>query len=71
VIHVQQATDKIARTARRSIDTHVKHALSKPRVVTTLTRMTAMFNFISDLCAQQFQTVVGVALIFDGSFKRM
>jgi hypothetical protein len=46
---LSEAADKIARTARRSVDTHVKHAISKPRFATTLQRMTAMFNFIVDL----------------------
>lgn len=44
-----QAVDKVGRTARRTVDTHIKNAISKPRVATTLRRMTAMFNFISDL----------------------
>ena len=43
-----QAIDKIARTARRTVDTHVKNALSKPRLATTIRRITAVFNFISD-----------------------
>lgn len=47
-LHVQ-AVDKMARTARRTVDTHVRHAISKPRLATTLRRMTAMFNFIPEL----------------------
>ncbi|EDR08684.1 uncharacterized protein LACBIDRAFT_326903 [Laccaria bicolor S238N-H82] len=43
------AVDKVGRTARRTVDTHIKNALSKPRVATTLRRMTAMFNFVPDL----------------------
>ena len=44
-----KAVDKIGRTARRTIDTHIKNVLSKPRVATTMRRMTAMFNFSADL----------------------
>ncbi|GLB40185.1 hypothetical protein LshimejAT787_0800560 [Lyophyllum shimeji] len=46
---VEKAVDKVGRTARRSVDTHIKNAMSKPRVASTLRRMTAMFNFIPDL----------------------
>ncbi|KAI0925975.1 hypothetical protein AcW1_008260 [Taiwanofungus camphoratus] len=46
---LEKAVDKIGRTARRTMDTHVKHAISRPRVATTLRRMTAMFNFSPDL----------------------
>ncbi|KAI6169132.1 hypothetical protein EDD17DRAFT_464473 [Pisolithus thermaeus] len=46
---LEKAIDKIGRTARRTVDTHIKNALSKPRLATTLRRMTAVFNFISDL----------------------
>ncbi|KIJ12817.1 hypothetical protein PAXINDRAFT_171003 [Paxillus involutus ATCC 200175] len=45
---LEKAIDKVARTARRTFDTHVKNALSKPRLATTIRRMTAIFNFISD-----------------------
>lgn len=45
----RQAVDKVGRTARRTLDTHIRNAMSKPRVATTLRRMTAMFNFIPDL----------------------
>jgi hypothetical protein len=44
-----QAVDKVGRTARRTVDTHIRNALSKPRVATTLCRMTSMFNFTPDL----------------------
>ena len=43
-----QTVDKVARTARRTLDTHVKNALSKPRLATTMRRITAVFNFTSD-----------------------
>ncbi|KAI6108223.1 hypothetical protein F5141DRAFT_1121658 [Pisolithus sp. B1] len=46
---LEKAIDKIGRTARRTVDTHIKNALSKPRLAMTLRRMTAVFNFISDL----------------------
>ncbi|KAI9568257.1 hypothetical protein HD554DRAFT_2205149 [Boletus coccyginus] len=45
---LEKAIDKIARTARRTVDTHVRNALSKPRLATTIRRITAGFNFISD-----------------------
>ncbi|KAN0093208.1 hypothetical protein V8E55_003992 [Tylopilus felleus] len=45
---LEKAIDKLARTARRTVDTHVKNALSKPRLATTIRRITAVFNFISD-----------------------
>ncbi|KAG0705679.1 hypothetical protein DFH29DRAFT_1029847 [Suillus ampliporus] len=48
---LEKATDKVGRTARRTADTHLRNALSKPRVSTTLRRMTAMFNFLPELPA--------------------
>lgn len=39
----------MGRTARRTVDTHIRNAMSKPLVATALRRMTAMFNFIPDL----------------------
>jgi hypothetical protein len=44
-----QAVDKVGRTARRAADTHLKNALAKPRVATSLRRMTAIFSFATDL----------------------
>ncbi|EPT05644.1 hypothetical protein FOMPIDRAFT_1155488 [Fomitopsis schrenkii] len=46
---LEKAIDKVGRTARRTADTHVKHAVSRPRAATTLRRMTAVFNFTPDL----------------------
>jgi len=46
---LEKAVDKLGRTARRSVDTHVKNALAKPRLATSLRRITAMFNFVPDL----------------------
>lgn len=48
---LEKATDKVGRTARRTVDTHLRNALSKPRVATTIRRMTAMFNFLPELPA--------------------
>ncbi|KIK95437.1 hypothetical protein PAXRUDRAFT_827028 [Paxillus rubicundulus Ve08.2h10] len=45
---LEKAIDKVARTARGTFGTHVGNALSKPRLATTIRRMTAIFNFISD-----------------------
>ena len=46
-----KAVDKIGRTARRTVDTHIRNVFAKPRVATTMRRMTAMFNFSPDLRA--------------------
>ncbi|KAF5359724.1 hypothetical protein D9756_003364 [Leucocoprinus leucothites] len=45
---IAQTVDKIGRTARRSLDTHIKNSLSKPRVSTILRRMTAIFNSLHE-----------------------
>ncbi|KAF7327889.1 hypothetical protein MKEN_00368800 [Mycena kentingensis (nom. inval.)] len=41
VNHSLQAVDKVGQIARRSVDTHVKNALAKPRVSTAIQRMTS------------------------------
>ncbi|KAF9266617.1 hypothetical protein L218DRAFT_956394 [Marasmius fiardii PR-910] len=46
---LEQGIDKVGRSARRGIDTHIKNAISKPRLASTLRRMTALFNFVTDL----------------------
>ncbi|PPQ67521.1 hypothetical protein CVT25_006062 [Psilocybe cyanescens] len=46
---LETSVDKLSRTARRTIDNHIKNAISKPRVATSIRRVTAMFNFIPDL----------------------
>ncbi|KAF9069230.1 hypothetical protein BDP27DRAFT_1363529 [Rhodocollybia butyracea] len=46
---LEKAIDKLGRGARRSIDTHIKNAVSKPRVTTSIRRTTAMFNSVPDL----------------------
>ncbi|EKM78712.1 hypothetical protein AGABI1DRAFT_121142 [Agaricus bisporus var. burnettii JB137-S8] len=48
-IEVENAVDRIGRTARRSIDTHIKNSLSKPRISTILRRMTAVLNSLHEL----------------------
>lgn len=48
-IDALKAIDKAGRTGRRAVDTHVKHALSRPRLATTMRRMSAVFNFLTDL----------------------
>ncbi|GBE87802.1 hypothetical protein SCP_1200270 [Sparassis crispa] len=48
-VNLEKAVDKVGRTARRTVDTHVKNAISRPRVATTLRRMTAIFNFLPEL----------------------
>ncbi|PIL29787.1 hypothetical protein GSI_07993 [Ganoderma sinense ZZ0214-1] len=46
---LEKSVDKVGRTARRTLDTHVRNALSRPLLATTLRRITAMFNFVPDL----------------------
>nr|GAT60826.1 predicted protein [Mycena chlorophos] len=41
---LEKTVDKVGRTARRSVDTHVQNTLSRPRVATALRRITALFN---------------------------
>ncbi|KAF8738101.1 hypothetical protein AX14_011863 [Amanita brunnescens Koide BX004] len=48
---IEKTVDRVGRTARRAVDNHIKHAISKPRVATTIQRMTALFNFSSELPA--------------------
>jgi len=45
---LEKAIDKVGRSARRGIDTHTKNAIMRPRVSTTLRRMTALLDFNSD-----------------------
>jgi len=47
-VEIEKAVDKVGRTARRTIDTHIKNVFSKPRIATAMRRMTAMFNFSPD-----------------------
>ncbi|KAG7089770.1 hypothetical protein E1B28_011424 [Marasmius oreades] len=46
---LEKGIDKVGRSARRAIGTHIKNAISKPRLASTLRRMTAMYNFLPDL----------------------
>ncbi|CAA7267135.1 unnamed protein product [Cyclocybe aegerita] len=46
---IEKTVDKLGRTARRTLDTHIKNAMSKPRIATMIRRITAMFNFVPDL----------------------
>jgi hypothetical protein len=48
-----QAVDKLARTARRAMDTHMKQAMSKPRTATALRRITAMVHDVK-LCKLKY-----------------
>lgn len=44
-----QAIDRMGRVSRKSIDAHVKSAFSKPRLATSIQRVSAVFNFIQEL----------------------
>ncbi|TBU24047.1 hypothetical protein BD311DRAFT_767367 [Dichomitus squalens] len=46
---LEKTVDKVGRSARRTLDTHVRNALSRPLLATTLQRMSAVFNFVPDL----------------------
>ncbi|KAF8523820.1 hypothetical protein JB92DRAFT_3257640, partial [Gautieria morchelliformis] len=46
---LQQAVDKVAKTGRRARDVHVRQTMSRPRIASTLARMTAMFNFVETI----------------------
>jgi ABC-type enterochelin transport system substrate-binding protein len=43
-----QAVDKLGRIARRTPGMHVRNAISKPRLATTIRRMTATLNFLAE-----------------------
>ncbi|KAL1740414.1 hypothetical protein HDZ31DRAFT_47552, partial [Schizophyllum fasciatum] len=45
---LEKALDKVARSARRTPDTHVRNAIAKPRTATCLRRMGAMLAFLPD-----------------------
>ncbi|KAH8109597.1 hypothetical protein DFH11DRAFT_928791 [Phellopilus nigrolimitatus] len=42
---LEKTVDRIGRSARRSIDIHVKHTLARPRIATTLQRISSLFAF--------------------------
>ncbi|KAJ4476221.1 hypothetical protein J3R30DRAFT_415667 [Lentinula aciculospora] len=46
---LEKAIDGVGRAARRSFDTHVKNAISKPRMNTSIRRMTALFSLADPL----------------------
>ncbi|KAJ3815144.1 hypothetical protein F5876DRAFT_31278, partial [Lentinula aff. lateritia] len=46
---LEKAIDSVGRAARRSIDTHVKNAISKPRMNSSIRRMSALFNLVDHL----------------------
>jgi len=48
---LENAVDKLARTGRRAQDIHVRQTMSRPRVATTLARLTAAFNLV--ICGGQ------------------
>lgn len=41
--------DKVGRTGRRTVAHHVRNALARPRLATSIRRMTAVFELLSDL----------------------
>jgi hypothetical protein len=40
-----QAVDRVGRTARRSMDTHIRNVFSQPRTCTSIRRLSALFAF--------------------------
>jgi hypothetical protein len=44
-----QAVDRVGRTARRSMDTHIRNVFSQPRACTSIRRLSALFAFSADL----------------------
>ncbi|KAE9407739.1 hypothetical protein BT96DRAFT_914406 [Gymnopus androsaceus JB14] len=46
---LEKAIDRMGRVSRKSIDAHVKSAFSKPRLATSIQRVSAVFNFIQEL----------------------
>ncbi|KAI0049787.1 hypothetical protein FA95DRAFT_1488401, partial [Auriscalpium vulgare] len=56
-VELEKAIDKVGRTARRSVDTHVKNAFMRPRISTALRRMTALFDFNTNLRAPSSNSV--------------
>lgn len=54
LIRMSQAVDKIGRSAKRTMDVHVKNAMIKPRAATTIRRMTSIFNSVPDLRQHYF-----------------
>ncbi|KAK7690802.1 hypothetical protein QCA50_005902 [Cerrena zonata] len=47
--NLEKVIDKAGRTGRRTIAHHLKNALARPRLATSIRRMSAMFNFLPDM----------------------
>lgn len=45
---LEKTVDRIGRTARRSVDTHIRNIFSQPRICTSLRRVSALFAFNAD-----------------------
>ncbi|KAH9063874.1 hypothetical protein EDB87DRAFT_1673248 [Lactarius vividus] len=45
---LEKAVDRIGRTARRSVDTHIRNVFTQPRICTSLRRVSALFAFSSN-----------------------
>ncbi|KAF7985750.1 hypothetical protein HWV62_2374 [Athelia sp. TMB] len=46
---LEKAVDKMGRVAKRSPDVHIRNALTKPRVATTIGRVASLFYSLSDI----------------------
>ncbi|KZV74605.1 hypothetical protein PENSPDRAFT_185240 [Peniophora sp. CONT] len=46
---LEKAVDRVGRTARRGVDTHLRTTVTRPRLSTTLRRVTALFDFNENL----------------------
>ncbi|OCB88780.1 hypothetical protein A7U60_g4069 [Sanghuangporus baumii] len=53
---LEKTVDKIGRTARRSVDIHVKQTLSRPRISTTLQRISSILGFVQTLPSIRSET---------------
>ncbi|KAH9014312.1 hypothetical protein EDB85DRAFT_2280625 [Lactarius pseudohatsudake] len=45
---LEKTVDRIGRTARRSVDTHIRNIFTQPRICTSLRRVSALFAFSSN-----------------------
>jgi len=46
---LEKEVDRIGRTARRSVDTHIRNIFSLPRACTSIRRMSALYTFSANL----------------------
>ncbi|EIM90768.1 uncharacterized protein STEHIDRAFT_165281 [Stereum hirsutum FP-91666 SS1] len=46
---IEKSVDKVGRTARRTLETYMQNAISRPQVATALRRMTALLDYNNDL----------------------